>query len=122
MSSPSQEELDQQFKTLQTEIRQRFPITGRSPSRRGVLLLDVGNHIRTKAAKVWSMGLQSRPRPDRHYCVGFALKCDLEILGHYLQIEGSVSTETIVSGELICTSHTLTDCGLALTRQPGPSG
>ena len=53
MSSPSQEELDQQFKTLQTEIRQRFPITGRSPSRRGVLLLDVGNHILTKAAKVW---------------------------------------------------------------------
>lgn len=106
MSSPSIKELEQQLRTFKKEIHQRFLFDKGAPSRRGYLLLAFLKCIKEKAREVWYLRRQDCPRPDRHYPVGFALKCDLEILGHYLQNGGSVTKETIVSDELICASLT----------------
>lgn len=101
MSSPSIDELDQHFRALKREIRQSFPSEDGPPSPKVRLLVEVLKHVNTKAKQVWSVRRQNRLRPDRHYNVGFALKCDLEILDHYLRIDGQFSTSTVVSDGLI---------------------
>lgn len=91
-------DLAEELQALQRVICTLFPRHKDGlPSRRGRLLLDLIKLVKQKAEVIWTLKCQDVWRSDRHCSVGFALRCDLEILHVYIQKPGVLQTEAIVS-------------------------